>query len=64
MTENIFREYDIRGIVGQEIPIYQTNKLAQAIFTYFFQQKPTLSRIVVGMDGRTHSPEIKKHIIK
>ncbi|MCK4517198.1 phosphomannomutase/phosphoglucomutase [Candidatus Babeliales bacterium] len=63
MKDNIFREYDIRGIVGDELPIEQTKDLGTAIFTYFLQQIPNLKQIVVAMDGRTHSPEIKNNII-
>jgi len=61
---NIFREYDIRGIVGSEIVLENVEDLAISILTYFLQEKPDLSKIVVGMDGRTHSPIIKEKIIK
>lgn len=61
---NIFREYDIRGVVDTEIPITQTKPLATAILTYFLKQNPNMKKIVVGMDGRTHSPSIKKIVIE
>jgi len=63
MKDSIFREYDIRGIVGDELPIEETKDLGKAIFTYFLQQVPNLKQIVIAMDGRTHSPEIKNNII-
>jgi len=62
-AEGIFREYDIRGIVDTQIPINQIENLTKAILTYFLQQKPKLKKIIVGMDGRTHSPIIKKQVI-
>lgn len=64
INDTAFREYDIRGIVGQEIPIEATYDLAHAITTYFLQKKPTLKNIAVGMDGRTHSPAIKEQVCK
>ena len=64
MTNNVFREYDIRGIVEKEIPLSEIENLTKAITTYFLEQKPNLSKIVIGMDGRTHSPQIKEIVIK
>jgi len=61
--ETVFREYDIRGKVGQELYIEEAYSLAQAIVYFFKQKNSALSSIVVGMDGRTHSPKIKKYII-
>lgn len=63
MTDNIFREYDIRGIVNKEIKIEKVNALAKAIVSYFLKQNPKPSKIIIGMDGRTHSPIIKKEVI-
>jgi phosphomannomutase/phosphoglucomutase len=62
MTNNIFREYDIRGVVGKEIHLDKIRDLTKSILSYFLQQNPSLSRIIVGMDGRVHSPFIKKEI--
>ncbi|MBU1008301.1 phosphomannomutase/phosphoglucomutase [Candidatus Dependentiae bacterium] len=62
-SPNIFREYDIRGVVETEIPVTETAGLTTAILTYFLQQNPTLNKIIIGADGRTHSPVIKKNII-
>ena len=60
ISDSAFREYDIRGIVGQEIPIEATYDLASAITVYFKQHKPDIRQIAVAMDGRTHSPAIKE----
>ena len=64
MNKQVFREYDVRGIIGSQIPMNETPDLTKAILTYFIRQKPNLTDIVVGMDGRTHSPEFKKYVIK
>ena len=63
MKPHIFREYDIRGIVGQEFAIDEMHDLTRAILTYFKQQHPETTTVAVGMDGRTHSPAIKEHVI-
>jgi len=63
MKKNIFREYDIRGIVGSELIIENVYELAKAITGYFLNKNPSSKKIIVGRDGRLHSPEIHKHII-
>ncbi|MEJ7698866.1 MAG: hypothetical protein WKF71_04355 [Pyrinomonadaceae bacterium] len=35
MNQNIFREYDIRGIVGQDLTAETVSILARAIGTFF-----------------------------
>lgn len=62
MHASIFKKYDIRGIVHQELAIDQVYRLTKAIVHYFKMQNPELKTIVVGMDGRTHSPAIKDHV--
>lgn len=63
MKSNIFREYDIRGIVEKEFTIQESKDLARSIITYFKQIDPDLSTIIIGMDGRTHCPDIKAQAI-
>ncbi len=60
---NIFKEYDIRGIVGEEFLIDDIYDLTQAIITFFLKQNPKTNNILIGMDGRLHSPKIKKNMI-
>lgn len=62
LHDTIFREYDIRGIVGTQLLIDQMYSLGCAIAYFLKQQKPTLHTIAIGMDGRTHSPAIKEQI--
>lgn len=64
MKDNIFREYDIRGIVGSELLIEESYDLGKAIVTFLKQQDPSLSEIVVGKDGRSHSTPLCDNLIK
>ncbi len=54
MNQNIFREYDIRGIVGRDLTDETVAVLAQAIGTFF--QKNGAKRIAIGYDARESSP--------
>ena len=58
INKSIFREYDIRGIVPQEL-----NEQSIKLLGFFFGlevQKQTKkgARVAVGYDARTHSPEL------
>lgn len=64
MLSTIFREYDIRGKVGSELIIDQVYPLTQAIAFYFVHHNPAVKTVLVGMDVRSHSPEIKDAVIK
>jgi len=55
MDENIFREYDIRGIVGEQLTDETVELLALAIGTFFFRNGA--KRIAVGFDARKSSPK-------
>ncbi|MBI4154259.1 phosphomannomutase/phosphoglucomutase [Candidatus Woesearchaeota archaeon] len=54
----IFREYDIRGLVGKEINDDLVKGFARAVATYI------PGEIVVGMDNRTHSEHFKDILVK
>jgi phosphomannomutase/phosphoglucomutase len=64
ISDCVFREYDIRGIIGTEIPVEETYGLAHAIAKLFIQKNPATKTIAVGMDGRTHSPLIKEQVCR
>jgi phosphomannomutase / phosphoglucomutase len=64
MKDTIFREYDIRGKVGDELTIEGTYDLTQAIIYYFLEQKPQTKTILVGMDGRLHSHALKEEVCR
>jgi phosphomannomutase/phosphoglucomutase len=54
MNQNIFREYDIRGIVGQHLTDETVATLGRAIGTFFNQNGA--KRIAIGYDARMSSP--------
>ena len=62
MKDSIFKEYDIRGIVGKEFSIDDAGIIAKAIVTYILRKGTKTSTIIVGMDGRIHSPQIKERV--
>lgn len=64
MLASTFKKYDIRGVVGDEFTLEKTYRLTQAIAHYFLQQQPTMSTVIVGMDGRVHSPAIQSEVCK
>ncbi len=62
IKETAFREYDIRGKVDSELMVDEMYELGQAIAVYFSENIPHIKTIALGMDGRTHSPQIKEII--
>ena len=54
MNENIFREYDIRGIVGGQLTNETVALLGRAIGTFFAANDAR--RIAIGYDARESSP--------
>jgi phosphomannomutase/phosphoglucomutase len=64
MQDHIFRMYDIRGIVGEELCIAQVYDCARAFALYASQLCPELTTVAVGMDGRVHSPAIKDEFVR
>ena len=58
MNPNIFREYDIRGIVGQDLTEETVAILGKAIGTFF--NKNGAKRIAIGFDARESSPVFER----
>jgi phosphomannomutase/phosphoglucomutase len=54
MNENIFREYDIRGVVDKDLTAETVDAVARAIGTFF--KAHGASRVSVGRDARESSP--------
>ena len=54
MNSNIFREYDIRGIVGDHLTDETVATLGRAIGTFF--RRNNAKRIAIGYDARVSSP--------
>lgn len=63
-NDKIFREYDIRGIVGKEFEVEDTYEMVGAILSYLVEKNPELKIIAVGADGRLHSPAIKQEVCR
>lgn len=64
MMDSIFRQYDIRGKIGSEWLVEETYDLACAIARYLIDNGKNIKKVVVGADGRTHSPAIKEEICR
>ncbi len=54
MNPAVFREYDIRGVVGRDLDNDFVARLGQALGYYWNQRG--ISKIVLGMDARLSSP--------
>lgn len=61
INPNIFRQYDIRGIVGEEIDEDFAKLLGKAFGT--FSKKKGENQVIVGCDNRLSSPSLKKSLI-
>jgi phosphomannomutase/phosphoglucomutase len=62
MNQNIFREYDIRGIVGEQLTDETVAVLGKAIGTFF--NRNGARRIAVGFDARESSPRFCASLTK
>ena len=61
MNQNIFREYDIRGIVAQDLTDETVAILGRAIGTFFNQNGA--KRIAIGYDARQSSPRFQDLLV-
>lgn len=59
---NIFRQYDIRGVVGKDFNEYTARVLGQAFGTFSLKQNEKV--VLVGNDNRTTSPALKQALIE
>lgn len=64
MQDSIFREYDIRGKVGTELMLDQVEDLGRSIAFFLYQESPKIKKVLIGMDGRTTSPDMKASLTK
>ncbi|KKQ32703.1 MAG: Pgm: phosphoglucomutase (Glucose phosphomutase) [candidate division TM6 bacterium GW2011_GWF2_37_49] len=58
MNSCIFREYDIRGLIGQELLLDECYDLGKALITYLVNKNSEANAIIIGRDGRSHSQQI------
>ncbi len=63
IASHAFRHYDIRGKVLGELPIEQMYILGRAIAAYIKEKNPQATTVIIGRDGRTHSPLIHRQIM-
>lgn len=61
LKQSIFREYDIRGVVADELGPEVVEKIANAFAALFIREGK--ERVVIGMDGRPSSAGIKNHFV-
>jgi len=57
----LFREYDIRGIVGQELTEEVAERIGRAFATLAGQNG--MKTVSVGRDGRASSPALRDHLV-
>jgi phosphomannomutase / phosphoglucomutase len=62
MNSQIFREYDIRAIVGKEIILEEVETMGKAIGTYLGQAGK--KQIALGRDGRLSSASFRDYLLK
>lgn len=62
LNPDIFRAYDIRGIVGDDITPEVAEIIGKAIGTFLLQKKHG-NQLIVGMDNRHSSEELKASLI-
>ena len=62
IEKNIFKAYDIRGIVGESLDLESVENIGRSVGSEAISQKQ--STICVGYDGRLSSPDLCKALIK
>ncbi|MCL6741933.1 phosphomannomutase/phosphoglucomutase [Sphingomonas sp. RB56-2] len=61
-NRTILREYDVRGIVGQTLSADDAYALGRSYAALATSEGAT--RVAVGRDGRTHSPEMEQALVR
>lgn len=62
MNPQIFREYDIRGIAGEDLTLAEVEELGRGLGTWY--RRHDCRRISVGRDCRLSSPEFSHSVIQ
>jgi len=62
LKEEIFREYDIRGILGQDFDLTDVERIGRGYGTYLYQHGG--KRAVIGRDCRLSSPNVCDALLK
>jgi phosphomannomutase/phosphoglucomutase len=61
MNPKIFREYDIRAVIGKDLQIHEAREIGRAFAAYTLERGK--KRVVVGEDNRLSSAELREEII-
>jgi phosphomannomutase/phosphoglucomutase len=61
INPEIFREYDIRGIVDEDLDVFTVRAIGRGIGTYLGGQRKVT--VAVGRDGRLSSPAVRVSLI-
>ncbi len=64
LNNRVFREYDIRGIVGEDLTEDFVFDLGKAFGTYLRNINPLAKKVSVGRDGRLSSELFAENVIK
>src|SRR5688572_19226287 len=65
LNPQIFREYDIRGIVGRDLDAEISEQIGRAFASAVIQQCGAGDlTIAIGCDNRPSSPELKEGVIR
>lgn len=64
MHSHIFREYDIRGIVHEDLLLSDVYRFGCAFARYCKEKNPQARTIALGRDGRIHAEAIKKELCR
>jgi phosphomannomutase/phosphoglucomutase len=62
VNKSIFREYDIRGIVGGELNSESVKLIGYFLGKKVFEKFKEESYVAIGYDARTHSPELFSYL--
>ncbi|MER3456527.1 MAG: phosphomannomutase [candidate division GAL15 bacterium] len=66
VPQRIFREYDVRGVFGQDLTPEVAARVARAFATYLRERAPgqSLLPVVVGHDNRASSPLLHRAVVE
>jgi phosphomannomutase len=64
MNSEIFREYDIRGVVNKDYDASFAYDLGCGFATYLKQHESKINKVTIGHDARESSPELYDSLIK
>jgi phosphomannomutase/phosphoglucomutase len=64
LSSHIFREYDIRGIVGQDLGPDVTRQVGRAYASVLREAVEGEVTVVVGRDNRPHSPDLSAGLVE